>query len=193
MIAMGRVLRGRTPKRAARVAGAALALSLVAACSSVPDITQINVPKVDFSDFTVSDWNVFAKTSPASVKPVSPEDFVDPQGQCAGTVAPAPEAAPSPAEGAAAAPAVPRGIALGMAECEVVRATGQSPRVEIAANDRGDRTVIMTYDSGDHAGIYRFVAGRLVSMERNPQAVATKPTSKKKPVAKKQTRKPPSA
>ncbi len=191
MTAIERVLEREVRRRAGRLAAATLALSLVAACSSVPDITQINVPKVDFSDFTVSDWNVFAKTSPSSVKPVSPEDFVDPQGQCAGTTTAAPEAAP--ADGAAAAPAVPHGIALGMAECEVVRATGQSPRVEITANDRGDRTVIMTYDSGDHAGIYRFVAGRLVSMERNPEAVAAKPATKKKPVAKKQTRKPPSA
>ena len=53
-----------------------------------------------------------------------------------------------------------------MTECEVVRVAGYTDRVEIGGNERGQRTVTLTYLSGDRPGIYRFVGGRLASMER---------------------------
>jgi hypothetical protein len=60
----------------------------------------------------------------------------------------------------------PSGIALTMTECQVVRVAGTTDRVQIGANERGQRTVTLTYMSGDRPGIYNFRDGRLVSMER---------------------------
>ena len=87
-----------------------------------------------------------------------------------------------PETGASAAPALPpqvrsgpSGIALQMTECEVVRVAGYTDRVEIGSNERGQRSVTLTYLSGVRPGIYRFVGGRLASMER----VAEPPQAKK--------------
>ncbi len=101
-------------------------------------------------------------------------------------------AAPPPASGApgATTPAV-RGIALGVTECDVVRIAGYTDRVEIAANERGQRTVVLTYAQGPRAGIYRFVSGRLASIERGPEPPApAKPTTRTK--KKSATSQPPS-
>lgn len=69
----------------------------------------------------------------------------------------------------------PRGIALQMTECQVVQVAGYTDRVEIGANERGQRAVTLSYLSGVRPGIYRFVGGRLASMER----VAEPPQPKK--------------
>jgi len=69
------------------------------------------------------------------------------------------------------------GIALQMTECQVVQVAGYTDRVEIGANERGQRAVTLTYLSGERPGIYRFVGGRLASMER----VAEQPQQAKKP------------
>lgn len=69
----------------------------------------------------------------------------------------------------------PSGIGLQMTECEVVRVAGYTDRVEIATNERGQRSVTLTYLSGARPGIYRFIGGRLASMER----VAEPPQPKK--------------
>lgn len=60
----------------------------------------------------------------------------------------------------------PTGIALQMTECQVVRVAGSTDRVEIGTDPRGQRNVTLTYLSGERPGIYRFVGGRLASMER---------------------------
>jgi hypothetical protein len=80
----------------------------------------------------------------------------------------------------------PRGIALAMTECQVVSIAGYTDRVEIGANERGERTVTLTYLSGDRPGIYRFRNGRLMSMDRVAEAEPKKPvkTAKKKPPAR---------
>lgn len=69
----------------------------------------------------------------------------------------------------------PSGIALQMTECQVVAVAGYTDRVEISADPRGQRMVTLTYMTGDRPGIYRFVGGRLSSMER----VAEPPQPKK--------------
>jgi len=69
----------------------------------------------------------------------------------------------------------PRGISLAMTECQVVSVAGYTDRVEVSANERGERLVTLTYLSGDRPGIYRFRGGRLASMER----VAEPPQAKK--------------
>jgi len=77
----------------------------------------------------------------------------------------------------------PTGIALQMTECQVVAVAGYTDRVEIGS-DRGQRVVTLTYLNGERPGIYRFVNGRLNSMERvEAPAQPKKPTkTAKKPV-----------
>jgi hypothetical protein len=60
----------------------------------------------------------------------------------------------------------PTGIALQMTECQVIAVAGYTERVEIGADPRGQRQVTLTYLTGERPGIYRFLNGRLASMER---------------------------
>jgi len=76
----------------------------------------------------------------------------------------------------------PTGIALQMTECQVVAVAGSTDRVEISAGPGGQRLVTLTYPSGERPGIYRFVNGRLNTMERvaeQPQPKRTAKTAKK--------------
>jgi hypothetical protein len=74
------------------------------------------------------------------------------------------------------------GIALEMSECDVVRRMGPPQNVDVAANARGDRTAVLTYRQGERPGIYRFVAGRLVGIERtgDPEPEPERPAKKSK-------------
>ncbi len=162
---------GRVLTRGA--ASVALA-SAVAACSSVsnimPDPANFRLP--DRSVFLPTNSNSFAYPVSAS-GPVGPADLVDGQGQCAG-------AAPAPAD---AAPASPRGVSLEMTECEVVRALGQPQAIDVTPQASSQRRVVMTYKTGERAGAYEFVGGRLKGIERidepPPPTVAKKPPAKK--------------
>jgi hypothetical protein len=93
--------------------------------------------------------------------------------QAGGPAAPAPNALPSEVRSG------PSGIALQMTECQVVAVAGYTDRVEIGANPRGQRTVTLTYMTGERPGIYRFIGGRLNSMDR-----VAEPEQPKKPVKK---------
>jgi hypothetical protein len=81
----------------------------------------------------------------------------------------------------------PSGIALQMTECQVVQVAGYTDRVEIGANERGQRAVTLTYPSGERPGIYRFIGGRLASMERVEQPQQAKKPQKPQKTAKKTT------
>lgn len=80
----------------------------------------------------------------------------------------------------------PTGIALQMTECQVVRVAGYTDRVEITAGPGGQRLVTLTYLTGERPGIYRFVNGRLSTMERVETPAQPKKTAKtaKKPSAR---------
>lgn len=134
---------------------------------------------------------------------VTADDLIGANGRCAGETTP--DAAPQalnftagPQTGAGAGPAaqaapaapapVRTGVGLGMTECEVVRALGHTDRIEISTNERGQRAVTLTYVQGERPGIYRFVAGQLVSLERTgepPPAPKARPkkAAKKEPPA----------
>jgi hypothetical protein len=119
-------------------------------------------------------------------RPITTEDLVSAQGFCPGMAPPG--GANALAEGAAAAPpAKPTGtVALGHAECDVVRGIGAPDSVNLSNNARGDRVAVVTWSQGQRAGIYTFTGGRLSSIERGPEPVAQpKPKSKpkKKPAA----------
>ncbi|MEJ0077277.1 MAG: hypothetical protein WDO17_17930 [Alphaproteobacteria bacterium] len=74
----------------------------------------------------------------------------------------------------------PTGIALRMTECQVVAVAGYTDRVEISGGPGGQRLVTLTYLSGTRPGIYRFVNGRLNTMERVAEAAPqTKKTARK--------------
>jgi hypothetical protein len=75
------------------------------------------------------------------------------------------------------------GVALEMSECDVVHRTGAPDNVEVSTDRGGDRVAVLTYVRGDRPGIYRFVAGRLKSIERvaeppAPEAPARKTRSR---------------
>jgi len=175
-------------------AAAALALAL-AACSADLGLFSKGDPKVD-ATFAPNQ----APKSGAKQRVVRADDLIDANGACPGGAAPSqalnftpgPQAGPAtsnapPPDANAAAPPVRTGVALGMTECEVVRAIGHTDRIEISANENGQRSVTLTYLQGARPGIYRFVAGQLVSLERvdepPPAAKPVKPKPKKQPPA----------
>jgi hypothetical protein len=164
----------RSKSALARGAAIVALASGVAACGSVqnmmPDPANFRLP--DRSVFLPTNSNSYAHPVSAS-GPVGPADLVDGQGQCAG-------AAPAASDAASVSP---RGVSLEMTECEVVRALGQPQTVEITPQSGGQRSVVMKYTTGERAGIYQFVGGRLTAIERGneppPPAVAKKPPAKK--------------
>ena len=77
-------------------------------------------------------------------------------------------------------PSLTGGIALGMTECDAVRRAGQPNDVNIGADAKGERKVVLTYLSGTRPGIYTFTAGRLKQVARAPgQPAPEKPTRKR--------------
>jgi hypothetical protein len=135
--------------------------------------------------------NVSIETPPLTPdKPITPDDLISADGQCAGMAAPgAPGDANALSDGAAAAPtARPGAVALLHTECDVARGIGAAPdNVGLSSNARGNRLAVLTYSRGPRAGIYTFTSGRLTSVERGPEPVAepktAKPKAKKKPAA----------
>jgi hypothetical protein len=120
-------------------------------------------------------------------------DLVDANGACPPLPAAAPVAsAPSSADGAApisAAPETPtllgQSVALGMSECDVIYRAGAPGNIQLGKNQNGDRSLVLTYNSGPRPGIYRFDAGRLMDMDRvdvPPPPPEPKAAKKKKPV-----------
>ena len=146
----------------------------VGSVSLLPKVTNLAKP----------DWLTYSGAKEEfTLRPVSAADLVTADGQCAMTAAEAPPPAPGDASGAPAQPAsLPGGIALQMTECDVVRRAGAPEQLQIGADERGDRSVVITYIRGSRPGVYRFGAGRLVSIERVPEAPGAKsaPKAKKK-------------
>lgn len=157
-----------------RLATGACLTAVVAACSSMPALNEAKLlPEV--RTFLPSNSSTYLNaTAMRSLKPTGPEDLVDGQGQCAGSAATV-----APAEGAGGELQLARPVALEMTECEVVRALGAPATTELGTNESGERTAVMTYMGGDRPGIYRFAAGRLVSIERGPEPAAPAKPDKK--------------
>ena len=172
--------------RPAAVALSLVVLSVVLAACSGADLSQISVPKVDSSVFVTPNFNEFQKREQAQ-GPIGPQDLVDASGRCAAAAsapAPGPDVAGGGQAGAGSAPAAQLSghpIVLKMSECDLVGAAGAPQDIQIGANERGDRTTTLEYKAGVHAGIYRFVSGRLVSVERveGAPAPAQKPPARK--------------
>ncbi|HEX3939243.1 MAG TPA: hypothetical protein VHX43_17200 [Xanthobacteraceae bacterium] len=118
-------------------------------------------------------------------RPITANDLVNPNGSC-----PAPAALPPapPAPGQAATPPAPvdtaallgGGVALGMSECDVVFRAGQPSSVQIGKLPNGDRSTVLTFDTGPRSGVYRFERGALKELDALPMAAAPLPVAKKK-------------
>src|ERR1700681_4475266 len=147
---------------------------LVGGCAG--DIGMPNLPRLSMPSLPSPDWNASSAASKPirPSRPVTAEEMVNGEGQCAALE---PTAAAAGAE-PAATPTPPGTASLGMTECEVVRRVGQPLRVEIGNDDRTERTAVITYLQGARPGIYRFRAGRLVSIERAPEQPTAKPEKK---------------
>lgn len=148
-----------------------------------------------WSDYSIKDQEWFQRpgrifgtkslsleTPPLHVdKPVSPDDLITAEGACPGMAPSAPPAEANALQSAnseqATAPVVPAGgpVALGHTECDVARSVGVPNNVNIAANQRGERLVVLTYTQGPRPGIYTFTSGRLSSVEAVPQQAVPKP------------------
>ncbi len=125
-------------------------------------------------------------------RPVTDGDLVDANGSCLAAAAP-PAAAGGPTGGPGApggyVPALGEGVGLGMTECEVVARAGPPNSVQLGRNPNGDRTAILSYQSGPRPGVYHFERGRLMQMDR-VEVAPPPPQAKKKPA---KTKKPPAA
>jgi hypothetical protein len=197
-----RAMASKVSRQSAATAAAALLLAL-AGCSSPNEQASDSDLRTKLR-LTKPDWAQTVTPTVRAARPLGPDDFVGPDGRCAGDPAPAegpsgpgalyfqagPEAGPAPAPPAPGSAQTGgsrpgRGIALEMSECDLVRAAGYTGQVEISTNERGERSVVLTYLQGEHPGIYRFVSGRLKSIERAPELpAAAKPAPAKKPTKK---------
>lgn len=186
-----------------RAAGLAIVAFTAAGCSG-SSMTFLDLR----NPFSHDEKTAFYGSGGAMARAVTADDLVGADGSCAGMAPAAPspvtqtpfahpaaeigalafQAGPSASGAAPAGPAPSaapsaRGIALEMTECDVVRIAGPTGNVQIGANERGERSVVMTYLQGERAGIYRFTAGRLASIERSPEP--PKPVRPAKPAKKK--------
>lgn len=134
------------------------------ACSDMPRWADVKLPSA--STFLPTTSNSFNQAAINSSKPVRASDLVDAQGLCAGATA---------SEGESGTNL--NTVALDMTECQVVRALGVPQATDITRNASGDRTVTLTYLGTERGGLYRFVRGRLKSMERAPAAEPERPAN----------------
>ena len=117
------------------------------------------------------------------MKPVTSDDLVDTEGRCAGVpFGPDPNLPMGQQDNI---PMIPTAVALDMTECDVVKRAGQPGQVNFGTNERGERTVVLTYLGGARPGIYRFASGRLTSIERGAGAAcaAQAATARRQPRA----------
>ncbi len=145
------------------------------------EISTTNLlPRVD--QLTRPDWLSYSGGKDHfALRPVTANDLVTPEGQCAlpATAAPATPDGDAPG-GPAGVPLLPGGVALQMTECDVVLRVGHPEQLEFGTNERGDRTVTITYVRGNRPGVYRFAGGRLVAIERPPGSPPTERPQKSK-------------
>jgi hypothetical protein len=166
------------------LAMAALAQAL-SACSSDLSLNNLTlVPKPE-TLMRKPDWATFsAGKNDFAARPVTAADLINQDGQCPAASEQAGSSSDSTAGGGAASAA--GGIALQMTECDVVRRAGPVEKFDLGANERGERTAMLTYLQGPSPGVYRFTAGRLIAIERAPGPPPA-PAKSQKPAAKKPT------
>jgi hypothetical protein len=130
------------------------------------------------------------QTSKDRSRPITANDLVAANGSCPPPAVPqaAATAAGNQPDGVPASTdsnsLLGGGVALGMSECDVVFRAGAPSAVQIGKNPNGDRTAVLTFNSGPRPGIYHFEAGALAEVERVQTAPAPALAAKKKPASK---------
>jgi hypothetical protein len=165
------------------LAMAALVLAL-GGCSSDLSLNNLTLAPKPETLMRKPDWATFsAGKNDLALRPVTAADLINQDGQCPAASEQAGSPADSTAGGGGATAA--GGIALQMTECEVVRRVGPVEKFDLGANERGERTAVFTYLKGPSPGVYRFAAGRLVSIDRAPAPPPAPAAKSQKPAAKK--------
>lgn len=147
------------------------AVGALAGCSGVGDMFSKDAEWFARSP-RILGRSLALETPPLSEqRAIAPDDLISAEGYCAGMAPPSDANAMTEGEPAGATPGTPgqsAGIALGRSECEVARYAGRPDNIELSNDPSGDRTAVLTYLKGPRPGIYRFIAGRLTSVERAP-------------------------
>jgi hypothetical protein len=147
-----------------RVIGMATLGCAIAACSSDLSLNNLTLAPKPETLLRKPDWATFSGgKNEFSLRPVTAADLVNAAGQCSAET----EQAGTDSTTAGSAP-VAGGIALQMTECDVVRRAGPVEKIDFGSDDRGERSVTLTFLRGPWPGVYRFAGGRLVSIERAP-------------------------
>jgi hypothetical protein len=159
-----------------------VAMSLMLGACSVGGFSDVfskppELPKLDMELNPFS--RVTSATAPGATRiVVTPADFVNADGSCAGQSSDSNTGNP-----------VPTGIALEMTECGMVQLLGPPEKLDVGANERGERSVTMLYSKGERPGLYTFTRGQLTAMDRvEPPPPPPKPKKPAKPPAKKPVR-----
>lgn len=176
---------GRTKRIVRRIAALALLASAVGACSADIGLNNVTFTPNPEPARSKPDWATYSgNKSEFALRPVTQADLVGAEGQCADGPGQA-NAAPGEPVLPPGTPTVQGGIALQMTECDVVRRTGAPEKVDVGANQRGERAVTITVTRGPWPGIYRFDGGRLVAIERAGTPPAAAKGQKASPAQKK--------
>lgn len=152
--------RGFSVRLAAKLALLSTGLAL-GACS-MPDFGSMRL--IPDSDALFRPQSVTTYRD-RQVGPVTAGDLIDSSGRCTGGGEPGSQGG---------------GVALEMTECEVVNRVGVAQAVDIG-NDAGERVTTLTYMSGPRPGVYRFIGGRLKTLERGPEPVQERPQRRAPP------------
>jgi hypothetical protein len=154
--------------------------ALLPAMAGCVDYTQLKLFTTDVSTLLPTDYSQYSRGT-MTRGPVTADDLVDQSGRCSGVAPALQNESQAKSQQAAAAGQT---IALQMSECEVVRNLGPPAGVQFGAAGSNERVVVMTYGTPERP-IYRFVSGRLVSIERGaePPEQPRKTRTKKKPQA----------
>jgi hypothetical protein len=161
----------RIDRRVVRAVALAAMTLLAGSCSTNLSLDNVTLTPNPEKLARKPDWATFSGGQrDFELRPITVADLIDPEGQCAAL--PSEQASGRPdstgAAGAESAPLAAGGISLQMTECDVVRRAGPAEKVDLGANERGERSLVLTYLKGPWPGIYRFTGGRLVSIERAP-------------------------
>jgi hypothetical protein len=166
-----------------RLVAVAVLLPAIGACSSNISLDNVTFVKPE-NLLRKPDWTTYSGNKEEfALRPVTAEDLVSTDGLCAAqpaAVATAGEPVLPPGT-----PTAQGGIALQMTECDVVRRAGLAEKVDLGTGERGERSAVLTFTRGPHPGVYRFAAGRLVSIERAPGPAAPAPKQKSAPTLSK--------
>jgi hypothetical protein len=163
--------------------GPVLLAAALGACSA--DIGSVNLlPKLETFTRPAS-LSYSAIGSDLSLPPVAATELVNQDGQCPAVGPGAADPAPADTAGDGTAEFVQLPVALQMSECEVVRRVGAPDKIDLGANERRERAVVLTYNHGTRPAIYTFADGRLVSIQGVPGAPAPAKPQKPAKAAKK--------